>query len=236
MSVRFRIVKNMIETNWCDGPLIGFDTETTGVRTDHDRIVTAALTQSSGDRTWLINPGVPVPEAASRIHGVTDEVAQRDGVAPAEALAEVAEELRRAVTTGTPVVAFRAGFDLTLLSHEFDRYHIDQLPWEKLLVLDPSVLDKQADRFRRGKRRLENVCENYGVQLKEWHSALADATAAVELTRAIGRQFPDLGQIPVSQLHDKQVEWFAEDAASLERFFRSKGRDETVERRWPLAR
>lgn len=28
---------------WTDGPLLGFDTETTGVDVDHDRIVTAAL-------------------------------------------------------------------------------------------------------------------------------------------------------------------------------------------------
>lgn len=226
----------MNDANWCEGPLIGFDTETTGVRTDHDRIVTAALSTETTDRTWLINPGVPIPSAASNIHGITDEKAQSDGIPPAEALLEVAELLRRAVDDGTPVVAFRASFDLTLLSHELDRHHIAPLQWEKLLVLDPSVLDKQADRFRRGKRRLENVCQHYGVQLNEWHSALADAKAAVELTRAIGRQFPDLASVPASELRQKQVEWFAEDAASLERFFRSKGRNETVNKRWPLER
>ena len=33
---------------WTDGPLLGFDTETTGVDVDNDRIVTAALVRRDG--------------------------------------------------------------------------------------------------------------------------------------------------------------------------------------------
>ncbi|QSB04987.1 exonuclease domain-containing protein [Natronoglycomyces albus] len=226
----------MNEITWCEGPLIGFDTETTGVRTDSDRIVTAALTQDAGARTWLINPGVPIPPGASAVHGITDDIAQRDGVAPEKALAEISEHLNAAAEDGTPIVAFRAGFDLTMLSYELDRHGLAQLPWDQLRVIDPSVLDKQADRFRRGKRKLENVCEHYAVSLQDWHTAEADAQAAVALARAIGRTFPDLARLAPADLHAAQVGWFAEDAASLEAFFRSKGRDETVDRRWPLSR
>ena len=55
---------------WTQGPFLGFDTETTGVNTSTDRIVTAALITREGgvttERTWLLNPGVEIPvEAAS---------------------------------------------------------------------------------------------------------------------------------------------------------------------------
>ncbi|GAA3072253.1 hypothetical protein GCM10020000_66220 [Streptomyces olivoverticillatus] len=48
---------------WFDGPLAAFDTETTGVDVEHDRIVSAALVTQSQEGAlpvvtrWLVNPG-----------------------------------------------------------------------------------------------------------------------------------------------------------------------------------
>jgi DNA polymerase-3 subunit epsilon len=226
----------MNDTTWCDGPLLGFDTETTGVAHANDRIVQAALVADGLGRDWLIDPGVPIPPGASRVHGITDAMVRRDGVDPVSALGEVAAALAEAADGGVPVVAFRAGFDLTMLWFELERHGVGQPPWERLAVIDPSVLDKRVDRFRKGKRRLEDVTRHYGVVLEDAHSAAGDATATVALAREIGRRFPEVGGLSPRELHDAQVAWFAEDAASLEAYFRRKGRDEAVERRWPLAR
>ena len=52
---------------WHDGPMVGFDTETTGVDVGADRVVTAAVVRrdATGNqvRSWLIDPGVAIPEA-----------------------------------------------------------------------------------------------------------------------------------------------------------------------------
>lgn len=67
------------------GPLAAFDTETTGVDVETDRIVSAAVVvqDAPGARPrvsrWLVNPGVPVPEGATAVHGLTDEHLQRNG-------------------------------------------------------------------------------------------------------------------------------------------------------------
>lgn len=228
---------------WFEGPLLGFDTETTGVAVDRDRIVQAALVSDTGQgpggetaRVWLINPGVPIPPGATRVHGITDEQAQAEGLAPAEALAEVAAALRAAVEGGVPVVAFRAGFDCTLLSYELERHGIEQPDWARMAIVDPSVLDKRVDRFRKGKRTLGVTAAQYGVPHSEAHSAAGDASATVALARAIGAMYPEVGGITPLELHASQVQWHAEDAASLEAYFRRKGRDEVVDRRWPLSR
>ncbi|MDN3240669.1 exonuclease domain-containing protein [Glycomyces tritici] len=226
---------------WFEGPLLGFDTETTGVATDRDRIVQAALVSGphpgvETPRTWLIDPGVPIPPGATRVHGITDERVQADGRAPAEALAEIAAALRGAVDAGVPVVAFRAGFDCTLLSYELERHGIEQPDWARMAIVDPSVLDKRVDRYRKGKRTLGVTAAHYGVPLAEAHSAAGDAAATVALARAIGAMYPEVGGITAQELHASQVRWFAEDAASLEAYFRRKGREEAVDRRWPLCR
>ena len=83
-------------TLWIDGPLLGFDTETTGTDVTRDRIVTAALVLSHGPgreaetvATWLIDPGVEIPEAAAAVHGISTAHAREHGMQPAEALEEV---------------------------------------------------------------------------------------------------------------------------------------------------
>ncbi|THV40108.1 exonuclease domain-containing protein [Glycomyces buryatensis] len=227
---------------WYAGPLLGFDTETTGVVCEQDRIIQAALVNAPtgtgpvAARTWLIDPGVPIPAGATRVHGITDAQVQSDGEAPAKALGELADALREAIDAGIPVVAFRAGFDCTMLAYELDRHGVAQPDWDRIALIDPSVLDKRVDRYRRGKRTLGVTCAHYGVDLDDAHSAAGDAIATVALARAIGAAYPEVGAVPLAELHAAQVGWFAEDAASLEEYFRRKGRNETVDRRWPLAR
>ncbi|GAB3996937.1 3'-5' exonuclease [Glycomyces albus] len=185
---------------------------------------------------WLIDPGVPIPSAASRIHGITDAQVRQAGMEPREALSQIAAELSAAIAAEVPLVLFRAGFDLTMLSHELDRHGIEQPDWGKAAVVDPSVLDKRVDRYRKGKRTLAACARHYGVSLEDAHSAAGDAAATVALARAIGGRYPEVGSLDVRGLHESQVRWHAEDAASLEAYFKRSGRAERVERRWPLAR
>ena len=132
------------------------------------------------------------------------------------------------------MVAYRAGFDLTLLANELVRHGIPPVPWNDLRVIDPFILDKRCDKWRKGKRTLSAVCEHYDVLLTQAHSAAADATAAVSLARAIGHRYGQVARMNTAELHTAQIGWHADDAASLEAYLRRQGRDETVDRRWPL--
>lgn len=230
------MVSRMADTTWHTGRLLGFDTETTGIDTATARIVTAAIVDGDSADTWLIDPGVEIPAAASRVHGISTEHARANGVEPVKALTSIATALTEAAETQTPVVVYRAGYDLTLLSHELERHGLPPVPWGRLWVIDPFVLDKKADKFRRGKRTLGAVCEHYGVNLDGAHSAAADAGAAVALARAIGARHVELGAMNVAELHAAQIGWHADDAASLEAYFRRQGKQETIDRRWPIQR
>lgn len=94
--------------SWLGGPLVAFDLETTGTDVETDRIVTAAVVRLdadgsvTGERTWLLDPGVAIPEQASAIHGISTEHARAHGVPAASAVEEIARTVAGALRLGTP--------------------------------------------------------------------------------------------------------------------------------------
>ncbi|MFB7115254.1 3'-5' exonuclease [Streptomyces sp. NPDC056190] len=232
-------------TCWYEGPLAAFDTETTGVDVETDRIVSAAVVvqDAPGFRPrvhrWLVNPGVPVPEEATAVHGLTDEHLQRNGRWPAPVMHELAEELAEQAALGRPLVVMNAPFDLTLLDRELRRHRASSLDhWfeaSPLRVLDPRVLDKHLDRYRKGRRTLTDLCAHYGVALQDAHDAAADALAAMEVVRALGRRFAArLEPLTPAELHTLQTGWHAAQARGLQAWFARSGTEETVDPSWPL--
>ncbi|MEV7075215.1 3'-5' exonuclease [Streptomyces sp. NPDC091972] len=232
-------------TCWYEGPLAAFDTETTGVDIETDRIVSAAVVvqDAAGTRPrvsrWLVNPGVPVPAGATAVHGLTDEHLQRNGRWPAPVMFEIAETLAEQAAAGRPLVVMNAPFDLTVLDRELRRHRASSLDrWlgsSPLLVLDPRVLDKHLDRYRKGRRTLTDLCEHYGVTLDGAHDAAADAQAALDVVRAIGRRFAArLERLEPTELHSLQAVWHAAQARGLQAWFARSGSEESVDPAWPL--
>lgn len=234
--------------SWADGRLVSFDVETTGVDYENDRIVTAAVSvippRSSGlaprHHEWLIDPGVEIPEGASEVHGITTEHAREHGQPAADAIAQIVGVLaEEVIVQRATLVAYNARFDLTMTDREARRHGVvplvERATGAELRVVDPFVIDKYVDRYRRGKRTLSVLCEIYGVDLgDDAHAADADALAAARLAWRMARRIPEIGAMPVEQLHALQVEWAADQAASLEEYFRRQGKDERCERAWPM--
>lgn len=230
--------------DWANGPMAAFDLETTGTDTESDRIVTASVVVVGRDvetesHEWLVDPGMEIPAEASAVHGVTTEMARSEGVDAAGAIEEITTLLARFQAEDVPIVAFNARFDLTMLDREARRYGVEPLEArlggpEGLLVIDPLVLDKQCNRYRSGKRTLSILCEIYGIRLEEAHRSHADALAAARLAWKQARTEAELAELDLPTLHESQIAWAAEQAASLEAYFREKGRDETVEQAWPV--
>ena len=173
------------------------------------------------------------------MHGLTEDHLQRNGRWPAPVMYEIADLLGEQATAGRPLVVMNAPFDLTLLDRELRRHRASCLGrWFEsapLLVLDPRVLDKHLDRYRKGRRTLTDLCAHYEVALDEAHDAAADALAALEVVRALGRRFATrLERLSPAELHTLQAVWHAAQARGLQAWFARTGTEESVDPAWPL--
>lgn len=231
--------------SWISGPLVAFDLETTGTDVETDRIVAAAVVRLdpdgavSAERTWLLNPGVAIPEQASAIHGISTAHACEHGVPAASAIEEIAQAVAQGLRLGMPLVVMNARYDLSLLDRECRRYEVESIS-ERLgsvpsPVIDPLVIDKHVDKYRKGKRALHALCAHYGVSLDDAHDARADAVAAARVVRRMGEKHQPVGLMPLADLHDLQVRAAAEQSVSLQAYLRRTADPKAVvEPAWPL--
>lgn len=226
------------------GRLAAFDIETTGTDMENDRIVTAAVSLvgaeiEASSMVWLVDPGVDIPEEATAVHRITNERVKAEGLPADQAVAEITERLADLIMQGIPIVAFNARFDLTILDREAHRYQQESLTDliadpGKMRVIDPYVLDKHFNRFRKGRRTLSVLCEAYDIPLDEAHAADADALAAARLAWKLGHTETELASYDLNSLHQAQVVWALDQAKSLQEYFAKQGRQETIEGQWPI--
>lgn len=199
---------------WFDGPLASLDLETTGRDPAGDRILAIALYWQEPDRAptpivdTLVDPGpdVTIPDAAAEVHGITrDRLIEEAAPSLAPVLREVHAALTDLAQRGVGVVIYNAPFDWPFLAAELARLDPPrQLP--DCALIDPLVLDRHVDPYRKGKRTLEAACKVYSVTLANAHDAGADALASLAIARAIGERWPEVGARTVDDLQDLQVE------------------------------
>ena len=102
-------------------PLCVFDIESTGVNVVHDRIVELCVLRVLPDgtetvKTWRVNPGIPIPPAATAIHGISDA-----DVADAPSFAGILPELVPFLQ-GSDLAGYNSNkFDIPLLAEELLR-------------------------------------------------------------------------------------------------------------------
>ncbi|MEU3160043.1 exonuclease domain-containing protein [Streptomyces griseoincarnatus] len=225
---------------WHRGPLASYDCETNGLNTATDRIVTAALIRPNRQPLeWLSDlDGAEIPETAAAVHGISTEHAREHGRPAAVVVEEIADAIAGELSAGrAALVVMNAPFDLPLLDAESARYGVptvaDRVGCVEPVV-DPLVLDRHFDRYRKGRRNLESLAAHYGVALDAAHTAVADARAALEVAREIGERY-EAAQVPAHRLHLRQVQWHREWADNFQAHLRRKGeRDAVVDGSWPL--
>lgn len=228
-------------TAWHREPMLAFDLETTGPHPDTARIVTAVLIalvpgHEPHVTEWLVNPGVPIPACATAIHGITTERARDDGQPSETAVFEITGRIALALGRGIPLVGMNLAYDLTVLDREARRHHIDTLSRrldEVAPVIDIYVLDKQVDKYRKGKRTLSAMCDTYDVTHGGAHDAASDALAAARIAHRMAEQYPGL-QVTPESLHDMQTGWRYEQSASLQAYFRKTDPTAVVNGDWPI--
>ncbi|WP_405961189.1 exonuclease domain-containing protein [Streptomyces sp. NBC_00024] len=230
---------------WHRRPLLGFDLETTGTDPETARIVAAAVVRYGGGRdteprTWVSDvDGEEIPPEATAIHGWTTAAARFAGRPAAEVVEKILTALAECVESGWPLVIMNAPYDLTVLDREARRFGLAPLDERaEPHVIDPRVLDKRVDRFRRGGRTLEDLCRHYVVDLNGAHTPDQDAKAACAVAWKIANRHKWLARRTPRELHAQQAQWALAQQEDLREHFATTPGKEALAREmrlgWPL--
>ncbi|NLP12509.1 3'-5' exonuclease [bacterium] len=168
-------------------PLIFFDLETTGLDPQTDRIVQFAFLRVLPDHkveSWmeLVNPGIPIPPEASRVHHITDEM-----VAGKPSMRDLAPRIS-AYLAGCDLAGYNVlRFDLPFLQAELER-HGQPFDTAQTHVIDCQVIfHKKEPRDLSAAVRL--YCQR---ELSNAHDAAADIAATLEVLDGQLARYPDL--------------------------------------------
>jgi DNA polymerase III subunit epsilon len=222
---------------WLEGPMLAFDTETTGPEPETARIISASAVTVSAKgildrRSWLIDPGVDIPAEATAVHGITTERVRKEGKPPGPAIEQIARTLWRAWSAGVPVVAMNARYDLSLLRTETARHGLP--PVSIGPVLDPFVIDRAIDKYRKGSRKLVDMARHYGVKLEGAHSSEGDALAAARIIWKMALKCDELRNLSLEEMQDFQATAQAEWAAHYQGWLlEARGIETVIDGRWP---
>jgi DNA polymerase-3 subunit epsilon/CBS domain-containing protein len=161
---------------------VALDTETTGLDASRVRIVQfgaialkAGVVQAEPVLDLLVDPGIPIPSASSKIHGITNAMVRQapDFAAAHAALVEF--------TKGRLIVGHSIGFDLAVMEKEAQRAN---LAWQRPRTLCVRMLAQVANPGL-ADYSLDTLASWLGVAIGGRHSALGDATAAAEVFVAL---------------------------------------------------
>lgn len=160
-------------------PLCFFDLETTGTAISKDRIVEMAVLKLNPDGTqdkkeWRVNPEQPIPDEASNVHGITDEMVANEPTFKA---------------LSNEVYSFIQGCDLA--GYNSDRFDIPLLVEELLRAEVPfdfkniKTVDVQTIFHKMEARTLAAALKFYcSKELTDAHTAQADTQATHDVLLA----------------------------------------------------
>ena len=171
------------EAAWFDCPIAFIDTETTGFDAKSERVVEVAIVfgksgQVFDRKSWLVNPGIPIPKASTDVHGITDE-----HVADKPPFSAIAGEFVAALE-GFVAAAYNAPFDRAFILAELDRAGValatrppalrEDVSW-----IDPLIYARELFKGQGESRALGAVAQRLGVAMERAHRATDDAEAGL---------------------------------------------------------
>ena len=160
-------------------PICFFDLETTGIDIIKDRIVEISILKvypngNKESKTWLVNPTIPIPKAASDVHGITDE-----RVANEPTFKELAKQIHNMIKDSDLAGYNSDRFDIPLLAEEMLRAEVDFDLGNRVSVDVQTIFHKMEQ------RTLSAAYKFYcGKDLIDAHTASADTNATYEILKA----------------------------------------------------
>lgn len=157
-------------------PIVFLDIESTGLDTQTDRIVELCVCKVSPQneytvKTYRYNPGIAIPEAATAIHGITNE-----DVKDCPAFSQHAKGIL-AFLEGCDIAGYNSNnYDLPLLYSELTRAGVEW-DWRQHHLIDVGNIFKIKE-----ERTLAAATKFYcNRELESAHSAEADVIATAEV-------------------------------------------------------
>ena len=168
-------------------PICFFDLETTGTNVAKDRIVEISILKifpngNKSGKTWLVNPGIPIPAEATAIHGISDEK-----VANEPSFKKISSEVYQMIKDSDLGGYNSDRFDIPLLAEEMLRAEVD-FDMKNMVSVDVQTIFHKME-----KRTLEAAYKFYcDKELTDAHSAEADTIATYEVLLSQLDRYPEL--------------------------------------------
>lgn len=176
-------------------PLVAIDIESTGTDPVKDRIVEFAVVvlHPDGARAeWAqrFNPEMPIPPAATAVHGISDA-----DVADCPLFRACAPRIAAGLK-GKDLAGYNLRrLDLPMLDEELRRSGM------KVDLTGVQVVDCFGIFSKKEPRKLEDAVRRYCHRAHEGaHGALADATATLDVLLGEMKEYPDLDAMPLDQI------------------------------------
>jgi DNA polymerase-3 subunit epsilon len=168
-------------------PICFFDLETTGTNIAKDRIVEISIIRVEPDgkeivKTWRVNPEIPIPLEASKIHGIYDKDVENEPT-----FKEISQEIYEMIYDAD-LAGFNSNrFDVPLLAEELLRAGLDFDLKTNHLIDIQNIFHKMEPRNLSAAYRF--YCNG---DLTDAHSAEADTRATYEIFKAQIEKYSDL--------------------------------------------
>src|SRR5699024_12681756 len=101
--------------------------------------------------------------------------------------------------------------------------------------IDPLVIERWHDRYRKGKRTLSAVLEHFAIEQDgPLHTTDVDVSATLDVMRARAAKHPQLAASTLEELHREQTGWHLRWAEGMNQWLTKKGKTPDVSTAWPL--
>lgn len=175
--------------------IVFFDTETTGVDVQKDRIVELAILRlvngvASGSEVFKFNPEIPISPEATKVHGISDSDVARNNH-----FQDIASYICGIFRDSYWCAYNGMRFDIPLLQKEFSRCNLDIKPKG---ILDPMRIFNHFDGevTKKGMRTLMAAHHRYfNCGFDDAHNALADVHALKRITEAQMNTYPEIQNV-----------------------------------------
>lgn len=160
-------------------PLAFLDIESTGVKVASDRIIEICILKVMPDgeesiRTYMVNPGIPIPPESTKFHGITDE-----NVKDKPFFRDIAHELNQFLGNADLAGYNSNKFDIPILIEEFLRAEINFDIKNRYLIDVQNIFHKMEPRTLFAAYRF--YCKK---ELIDAHTAEADTKATYEILKS----------------------------------------------------
>ena len=177
---------------------VAFDTETTGLKSDENKVVEIGAIKFNKDGiisrfSVLIDPQMPMPEEASAVNHITDEMLKDQPV-----FKDIAKDFLRFIQNSI-LIAHNASFDINFINSELKNCKIGKLTNK---VIDTLIFAREVfphlDSYK-----LQDIAKRFDIVAFEAHRAEDDSRVCMEFFNKAVKHFIEANQDMIAHWKSK---------------------------------